>query len=906
MLGGIAIGAMWLAPRVAADVVASELRAKGFEHASFRVREVGPTELVLDDVRLGPERAVDEVRVGLDPLRAEVASITLVGARLSIDPSIEALRRSSLARLLEGGDGSQSGPALVRLERAQLALGELEPIELDGEIRPVDGRARLTVRSPLGEHLVRARVQQRDDGTSIAVTAHSSLDRARASVRWSDGGPVVVRATAELGAGVRTSGGHVVSRERASLQASATIDAERVRELDVEASAGALAWGELALRSASVRARLAGEAIEWSAALATKAELDLALRGRAPAELARLREAPIEWDARGPIERGMIEAALPGLLLETDPRVALTGTGRASEGGFRLDDIAGTVAIDGLQVPDGDTALVDARATVRASATIDGPRVSLAFHEGTHVEAAQLDIDELHARAIALSPIVRLRADGARARVELPEPVTASMARLSIGSGSGALHFDRTRMTLAQTGEETALVDTSRAPHVAMRLDARAARVAGLLRGRDARGGGELEVTMREGGADIVLPLEVRAAVLARDDAELTMHAARVSLPLRWDRGRIGSRGAVRAQEMAWRGISVGSTSGSVGITPDAVSLAWRGRATAHDSFRARARFPFDEGSGTVAIDVPRTITGDADPLTRILTSLTDLRITGPIAGELRMRVDAPERGRARLVLEGADVVEIAGAMRAENVHGTLELAHLSPLESVGEHALRWSTLRVGDFVDLERGSAEVAFVRSGHLVISGLDARTAGGRVRAAPFSFDWDAPDVTLALRLDGIDLDRVVRLLSRGRARATGELDGTVAVRVISGEHERRVILGDGRLVARGPGRIRVEGLRAEDFDTTNLDVLLEGSWIEQRVISVLTDFRYERLSLEVDGEGTRHVRARVVGRGHRVPQELDLTLNVRGIQPLLDSALRVWPHGHARAAIEMSSR
>src|SRR5690606_3179327 len=104
-----------------------------------------------------------------------------------------------------------------------------------------------------------------------------------------------------------------------------------------------------------------------------------------------------------------------------------------------------------------------------------------------------------------------------------------------------------------------------------------------------------------------------------------------------------------------------------------------------------------------------------------------------------------------------------------------------------------------------DAGTARLAF-DGGRIEVTAFDARAWGGRARAAPFAFDWDEPDLALDLQLDGIEIDPIVRTWSEGRARATGRLDGRVALRVQLGER-RRVILGPGRLDARGPGRLRI---------------------------------------------------------------------------------------------------
>ncbi len=904
-LAGLAAAALIALPRAVHAAVASELRAQGFPAASFRVRRVGWAWIELADVRLAGDLSAEAIRADFDPRRRTMESLVVSGARVDLDPS--ALDASSLARLSSrAGESSDAPPARVRLERARLVVAGDEAIELDGDVRPHEEEARLVVRSMLGEHEVAARVRTRGARRVLSLRARSSLDAARATVQWTRAGEITVDASAELGPGARGAGGPALRLEGGSLVAHARLDEGRASDLELHAQARGVSLDRLAIGDVEVRAAREEEAIAWSARLTAKDALAARIDGRAPLELARwTAPGPMAWQVSGPIDGALLERALPGVVFSPGPRVALAGTLRREPSRWILDAIDGTVQLDRLEVPGGDTSLEGVRARVAARASI-GARVSLHVEPGTTVRAARLDIDELHASDLEVAPVLTVDARGGRASVTLSRDAAARMRRLAIGSGPAALRFHEARTRLSSR-EGAPIVDTGRAPHVRMRLDAEAPRVSGLLAGSAARGGGELTVTMRDGGADIALPLEVRAAALERPDAELSLESARLSLPLIWRRGVLGAEGSMRARAMRFRGVLVGEASGAVSVSADAVSLAWRAPATSDASFRLRGRFPFERGGGRVGVVVPRTVAREGDALTRILAELTDMTVTGPVEGEIDLDVEAPERGRARIVLQGAELAEVDGTARARGVHGTLRLAHLSPLASHGPDPVSWTELRIGDLVRTRAGTARLSFSRDGRVSVAAFDALAAGGRVRAAPFSFAWEEPDVALDLQLDGIDLSYLARSFGSGRVRASGELDGRVALRVKTGR-ERRVVLGDGRLDARGPGRIRFGAGTAADLDARSLEGVLEGEWLRERLASTLADFRYERLSLLLDAPsepgrgGTTRLRARVVGRGARTRQELDLTLGVRGVQPLLDGALRLMPEGRASARIE----
>jgi hypothetical protein len=257
----------------------------------------------------------------------------------------------------------------------------------------------------------------------------------------------------------------------------------------------------------------------------------------------------------------------------------------------------------------------------------------------------------------------------------------------------------------------------------------------------------------------------------------------------------------------------------------------------------------------------------------------------------------------ASVTVDGAEVAKTDGAASARGVRGTLRFTRLDPVVSARSR-VTWTALSLGDAITADAGSALLRFEAPRHLAIRDMEAAIAGGHVRLAPFRFDLDAPDIPIDMTVRGVELERVLAV-TKGRVTGRGRLDGTLAVRVKLGE-EKRIVLGDGRLTARGPGLLRIADLaKVAPRSKNDLDAVMEGELIQQRVLHALADFRYRQLVLTVDdANGTSHLRARVLGRGAQTPQELDVTLNLRGIQPLLDHALRVWPNGET--TIEVRQR
>nr|MDQ3034246.1 YdbH domain-containing protein [Myxococcota bacterium] len=410
------------------------------------------------------------------------------------------------------------------------------------------------------------------------------------------------------------------------------------------------------------------------------------------------------------------------------------------------------------------------------------------------------------------------------------------------------------------------------------------------LHGRRLRARGHLEAELGADGARARIPLRLDLAQVAEPQSEVSMSGARVDLTIA-THARPGLRadGRVRARDISWRGHSLGPIGGAIRIADDRVALDWRSSVLGLEVSIGLVR-----GDGHADIDVPWSVLRAGDPMHRVLADVAALRLTGHAAGQLHVDLRAPGASRARISVHDATIERVEDRTRARGVYGTMQLAGVEPLESAGEDLVRWSELSLNDVITLGPGSARVRLERSGEVSVRDTVASLGGGRVRAGPLRFDPDAPDLTLDLTFERVAIQQFVHAITRGRASGTGRVDGRIALRLRLGE-EPRIVLGSGRLAARGGGRIRVDGATATaPRAPLELARLGNGEWLEDRVLSALRDFRYSRLVLDVVGaEGTKRVVARVSGRGAQTPQAIDLTLNVRGVQPVVDEVLRLWP-------------
>ena len=129
---------------------------------------------------------------------------------------------------------------------------------------------------------------------------------------------------------------------------------------------------------------------------------------------------------------------------------------------------------------------------------------------------------------------------------------------------------------------------------------------------------------------------------------------------------------------------------------------------------------------------------------------------------------------------------------------------------------------------------------------------------------------PRWSAEIRWRALDLAPVIRAATRGRVEGTGALSGRLALV----GNRTDVTLADGEAVARG-GTLRLSDakLRAALVAAVPADKPA----IKERISAALADLRYSRLAITLGSDPA--VQLAIAGRGNRVPQDLDLTVNLR---------------------------
>jgi hypothetical protein len=188
------------------------------------------------------------------------------------------------------------------------------------------------------------------------------------------------------------------------------------------------------------------------------------------------------------------------------------------------------------------------------------------------------------------------------------------------------------------------------------------------------------------------------------------------------------------------------------------------------------------------------------------------------------------------------------------------------------EQTLMWSTATLG-LLELGRGEIDLR-VKAGRLLISRGSVRAYGGMLSLAKPG--WGPIDEPIDVHARGLQLEQALRAIGP-RVDGRGVLDGELAVRATDQGWE----LQRASLHGRGRGAIRVSDARLRERVAKS--AAASQFALHERIAGSLIDFEYAQLGIVLGPRGADpELRVSTRGRGKRVPQELDLVINVRGVR------------------------
>ncbi len=355
--------------------------------------------------------------------------------------------------------------------------------------------------------------------------------------------------------------------------------------------------------------------------------------------------------------------------------------------------------------------------------------------------------------------------------------------------------------------------------------------------------------------------------------------------------GRIGV-GEVAARGRLFPAVTVAVPASDV---PEEVPFVaeWAPRPGAVLAARGRALLEAEGPRVEATFDLPPCGVREGDPLHAALGRDTDLSVVGTLG--LAGRFSAGPEGAvfaADVRVKDARVSHREGIFAVEGLSVAARLAGPDPLRTESEGTVSFSGGTIGT-TPVGAGSLRFALAAPDALTVTDLRWRMGStGRFSATPFTFDPAAPDIRTEVACEDYDLADWLSLVSFDKVRGEGKVSGRVPLRLRTGP-PLGLEIGEGTFAATGPGLLAVQdAATAEQILRGSLPQDEYGALVTDRVVQALLDFSFDRLTFRFLRKGSGiTLSANATGRGRKVPQGLDLTVNLNDIDRALRQALAV---------------
>jgi hypothetical protein len=299
---------------------------------------------------------------------------------------------------------------------------------------------------------------------------------------------------------------------------------------------------------------------------------------------------------------------------------------------------------------------------------------------------------------------------------------------------------------------------------------------------------------------------------------------------------------------------------------------------------------------GKIVANLPTRQYDDSQILARRVPQLRGWDVTGKLGARAELTVERDQpRGEVTVTFDNADLASKDVGVEVHGLGGSVTIGFGA--SGVSTPAPQRITASRAAFASVDMSDAALVFQLQGpHAVlIDQLSANWLGGRVSTSGVRINPADPRFEATLIAERVQLRELLAFAAEGRARGEGLISGRVELRV----NGSQVSLGRGQLRSESAtGEIQVADTEwlgaALDASDPRFSAAGELAQVKDRILNALKDFTYDRLTFTLAEEpasrGLLRVNTHGKGRTGASPQELDLTLNFRGINDLLNNAMK----------------
>lgn len=289
---------------------------------------------------------------------------------------------------------------------------------------------------------------------------------------------------------------------------------------------------------------------------------------------------------------------------------------------------------------------------------------------------------------------------------------------------------------------------------------------------------------------------------------------------------------------------------------------------------------PFDVTAGRLALSA--AVTWGAGPR-RVSTGSDDRQKPGGVI---------VKQGRVAIVAKGLDGYYEDIPVEDVNTTITVNATSLDDVTMAGPATVRIG--RVDPGIALENIALTLRLGRLGFgqgagqpsVDLTDVSAHTLGGQVSSLRIHLDPARPPARFTVKVDGVQLDRLLQLEQQPGLEGTGVLDGSIPITL----NGKTVTIHEGHVAVRPPGGV----IRFAPLDETR-QMLVQAKPEMELVLRALENFRYDVLRATVNyrEDGTLLLETRLQGRNPDMKESppIHFNLNVEENIPALLQSVQV---------------
>jgi hypothetical protein len=402
----------------------------------------------------------------------------------------------------------------------------------------------------------------------------------------------------------------------------------------------------------------------------------------------------------------------------------------------------------------------------------------------------------------------------------------------------------------------------------------------------------------------MVAEIAAHVASLSHAPSELSLEGIAMRLPISINAESTApaTAGTFAIASIKRNGQDFGPAGGAVAVRDKRIDFDTHLPALPGSALSAKGWLALDEASGMngkISATLPPHRLDDADAFAARIPALAGWKITAAgIGADAAFSFEQSRpRGSVTIAIKGADVASTAASTELKDVNGAVTV-NLTPgglVATPGAQNITMGQALLGK-VDLKEASLAFRVENSKVLVIDHLSAGWLGGSVSTKNVRINTDDPKIQATLVADRLSLRDLLALTAEGRARGDGLISGPVTLRLDGSD----VSFIGGQLRSQTPtGRVEVLDTQwlGETMDASDprFTTDAQAKLVKQRILGALADFSYDRLTFdfaeEPDTGGRLSVSTHGKGTVGERPQELDFTLNFRGVNDVLKHGLQL---------------